>query len=275
VIEPVDAGHAASGEAPLDDAIVLVDVSAGYGGRTALRDVSLRLPCGQRVAIVGPNGSGKSTLLRVIAGLLRPWTGSVTVLGRPPGVAAGRLAYVPQADEVDWDFPVSVGDVVMMGRYVHIGVGRSPSSEDNGRVSAALEAVEMVDLRGQQIGALSGGQRRRAFLARAIAAEPSVYLLDEPLTGVDIATQEIILDVLDRAAAAGRVVIASTHDLQVVARRFDRVILLNQQVIADGPSSLALDPHRLALTYADQLLRLPESSGDHAIDESHHAGRPG
>ncbi len=172
--------------------------------------------------MVGPNGAGKSTLLKIMAGLLRPVSGTVTVLGQPVGRAARRVAYLPQAEAVDWQFPVAVSDVVMMGRYPLIGIGRRPSGIDRDQVAAALETVRMTHLRGRQIGALSGGQRRRVFLARALAAEPDLFLLDEPVTGVDATTQEELMDVLEAQTRLGRTVVASTHDLLCAAQRFHR-----------------------------------------------------
>jgi ABC-type Mn2+/Zn2+ transport system ATPase subunit len=169
--------------------IKLVDVTAGYGDRAAISGVSLSLAPGSLTAIFGPNGGGKSTLLKCIAGLMRPWSGSVDVLGASVGLHAKRVAYVPQAEQVDWSFPVSVAEVVMMGRTPALGPFGRPRAVDHAAVADALARVDMADLAQRQIGELSGGQRRRVFLARAIAADPEIYLLDEPVTGVDPTTQ--------------------------------------------------------------------------------------
>ncbi len=249
-------------------AIRVEGVSAGYGGRQALDDVDLEISRGALVAIFGPNGGGKSTLLKLIAGLIKPWAGSVDVLGAPAGEEAKRVAYVPQAELVDWSFPVSVWDVAMMGRYPRLGPLRRPGRADREAVEAALERVAMADRRGSQVGALSGGQRRRAFLARAIAAAPDLYLLDEPVTGVDVTTQEDLMSLLVGETAAGRTAVATTHDLAAAAEHFSTVVALNRRVIATGPSSLILDPEILSQTYGGHLLVLNDSAV--VLDDAHH-----
>jgi ABC-type Mn2+/Zn2+ transport system ATPase subunit len=249
-------------------AVRVSGVSAGYDHQAALEGVDLELAAGSLVAVFGPNGGGKTTLLKLIAGLLRPWTGTVLVLGQPAGEAAKRVAYVPQAEQVDWSFPVSVWDVAMMGRYARLGAWRRPGSEDAAAVSGALARVGMLERRGSQIGALSGGQRRRAFLARAIAAEPDLYLLDEPVTGVDVTTQEDLMTLLQEETTRGRTVIATTHDLAAAAEHFSTVVAINRRVIAVGPSDLILDPDLLSRTYGGHMLML----GDRAVimDDAHH-----
>ncbi len=253
-------------------AVSIDDVGAGYEERVALEHVSLSIPAGTLVAIVGPNGGGKTTLLKLIAGLLRPWTGTLAVLGGAPGEAAHRIAYVPQAELVDWSFPISVWDVAMMGRYPLIGPLRRPRPNDRAKVAEALDRVGMTKVARSQIGALSGGQRRRAFLARAIAAEPELFLLDEPVTGVDVTTQEELMALLRDEVRQGKTVLATTHDLPAAAEHFDAVIGLNRVVTATGPASIALDPDVLARTYGGHLLVL----GDHAVvlDDAHHHDMP-
>ena len=256
-------------DSPAGIAVRLSAVSAGYGTRVALTDLSLDVKSGSLLAIIGPNGAGKSTLLKVIAGLLRPFAGSVEVLGGPPGGQAKRIAYVPQAENVDWSFPVTVGDVVMMGRVPLIGPLRSPSSLDKQAVHRALDTVGMQGSVDRQIGALSGGQRRRVFLARALAAGPDLYLLDEPVTGVDVTTQEELMDVLEAEAQAGRTVIATTHDLAFAAKRFHQAAFVNGRVIAAGPATLVMDPELLSATYGGHVIVLP--TGDRTvIDDAHH-----
>jgi ABC-type Mn2+/Zn2+ transport system ATPase subunit len=249
-------------------AVRVEGVTAGYDHRPALQDVDLEIRAGSLVAIFGPNGGGKSTLLKLIADLIRPWSGTVEVLGEPAGEAATRIAYVPQAELVDWSFPVSVWDVAMMGRFPRLGPWRRPGQRDRDAVAAALERVGMDQLRSSQIGSLSGGQRRRAFLARAIAAEPDLYLLDEPVTGVDVTTQEDLMALLAAETSAGRTAIATTHDLAAAAEHFTTVVGLNQRIIAVGPSSLVLDPDVLQRTYGGHLLVL----GNQAVvlDDAHH-----
>ncbi len=250
------------------DAIRLTGVSSGYDGRQALEDVSLSVAGGSLVAIFGPNGGGKSTLLKLIAGLIRPWQGTVEVLGAPAGEEARRVAYVPQAEMVDWSFPVSVWDVAMMGRFPQLGPWRRPGAGDREAVETALERVGMADRRGSQIGALSGGQRRRAFLARAIAAAPDLYLLDEPVTGVDVTTQEDLMRLLADETAVGRTAVATTHDLAAAAEHFGTVVALNRRIIAIGPSSLVLDPDVLSRTYGGHLLMLNDRTV--ILDDAHH-----
>jgi ABC-type Mn2+/Zn2+ transport system ATPase subunit len=252
-------------------AVRLDDVSAGYGGGTALSHLTLDVAGGSLLAVVGPNGAGKSTLLKVIGGLLQPYSGTVEVLGGPVGANAHRIAYLPQAEAVDWQFPVSVGDVVMMGRYPLIGYARGPRAEDRDRAAAALVTVKMAAFANRQIGALSGGQRRRVFLARALAANPDLYLLDEPVTGVDAVTQEDLMDVLEAEARAGKTVIATTHDLLCAAQRFHQAALLNGRLVAHGPANLVLDQQLLAQTYGGHVLILAGGDGAAvALDDAHH-----
>lgn len=256
-------------------AVRLSDVSAGYGDRVALSHITLNVARGSLLAVVGPNGAGKSTLLKVIAGLLKPYSGSVEVLGGTVGTSARRIAYLPQAEAVDWQFPVSVGDVVMMGRYPLIGIGRGPRRHDHQLVGAALETVGMQDAMDRQIGSLSGGQRRRVFLARALAADPDLYLLDEPVTGVDAVTQEDLMDVLEAQTGSGKTVIATTHDLLCAAQRFQQAALINGRLIAKGAANLVLDQELLAETYGGHVLILSTGDGGAvALDDAHHHDEP-
>ena len=269
------AGGALVTEAPSSTrtgpAVGLEDMTAGYDTRAALTNVSLTVPPGSLLAVIGPNGAGKSTLLKVIAGLLRPWSGRVSVLGGPPGSSAARIAYLPQAEAVDWDFPVTVGEVVMMGRYGRLGFWRRPGRADRERVAEALAMVGMADAVDRQIGALSGGQRRRVFLARALAAEPELYLLDEPVTGVDATTQEELMDVLEAEARSGKTVIATTHDLICAAQRFHEAAFIDGRLVAQGPADLVLDQGLLAATYGGHVLILPGDDGRRlVIDDAHH-----
>ena len=259
----LDAGHA---RAHAD--IWLSDVTVGYGDRVALEDVSLAIEAGSLLAVVGPNGAGKSTLLKLMAGLIRPWRGRIELLGHPAGQQARRVAYVPQAELVDWGFPVTVNDVVMMGRFPRLGPIRRPGSDDRRAVAHALEQVGMADHARTQIGRLSGGQRRRVFLARALAAEPDVFLLDEPVTGVDPTTQEQLMDLLEAQATRGKTVVATTHDLACAAQRFQKVLAVNRRIVAHGPSSLVLDPDVLARAYGGHLLVLGQ--GAVILDDAHH-----
>ena len=249
-------------------AIWMAGVTAGYDDRAALEDVDLAIEPGTLLAVVGPNGAGKSTLLKLMAGLLPAWQGRVEILGDAPGRHARRVAYVPQAELVDWAFPVTVGDVVMMGRYPGLGPWRRPGPADRRAVLDALTLVGMHGHESTQIGRLSGGQRRRVFLARAIAADPDVYLLDEPVTGVDTTTQEDLMDILEGEARAGKTVVATTHDLACAAQRFQRVVAVNRRIVVHGPASLVLDPAVLARTYGGHLLVLGGQTV--VLDDAHH-----
>ena len=259
---------AAVPSAPPATTIQLSDVAVGYDERPVLEAINLSLSAGALTAVVGPNGGGKSTLLRLIAGLLKPWTGTISVLGAEPGTHARTIAYVPQAEAVDWGFPVAAGDVVMMGRYPKLGPLRRPGPADHAAVAGALDQVGMSDFARRQIGALSGGQRRRVFLARALAAEPTVYLLDEPVTGVDNATQEDLMAVLDAEARAGATVIATTHDLASAAQHFRSIVAINRTIVAQGEASLVLDADVLRRTYGGHLLFVGAEAV--VLDDAHH-----
>lgn len=209
-------------------------VSVHYGGDAVLQEVSLQVPHGAHVAVVGPNGAGKSTLLKALVGLLPLQKGRILIHGRPIGDLSNPVAYVPQREEVDWQFPVTVADVVMMGRYGRLGWLRRPGPTDRRAVATAIELMGLAEHAARPIGELSGGQQQRVFLARALAQEPHVLLLDEPFTGVDVAVRERILEVLATLRERHVTVLASTHDLELAATRFEHVVLLNRRVIASG-----------------------------------------
>lgn len=249
--------------------IEISNLTAGYGSRAAISDVSLSLTPGSLTAIFGPNGGGKSTLLKCIAGLMEPWRGNLLVLGSPVGVHAKRVAYVPQAEQVDWSFPISVAEVVMMGRTPTLGPLGRVRAADHRAVADALERVDLTSVAERQIGELSGGQRRRVFIARAIAADPDLYLLDEPVTGVDPTTQEKIMNILDAEAARGRTIVATTHDLACAAQRFHDVVALAGHVVAHGPAHLVLDRSVLEKTYGGHLVPLA-GGGVVLLDDPHH-----
>lgn len=215
--------------APDSPGLEVRDVSVTYRtGLAALRDMRFTLPRATITALVGVNGSGKSTLFKSIMGFVPLAAGDVRILGLPGREALRRnlVAYVPQAEEVDWTFPVLVGDVVMMGRYGHMGLLRRPSAEDRAKVAAALGRVGMAGLADRQIGELSGGQKKRVFLARALAQEGQVILLDEPFTGVDVTTEEAIITLLRALRDEGRVMLISTHNLGSVPDFCDRAVLI-------------------------------------------------
>ena len=219
--------------------IVGRDITVTYNnGHTALRNASFSIPNATICALVGVNGSGKSTLFKAIMGFVPLASGSVDILGKPAGRALKRntVAYVPQNEDVDWDFPVLVEDVVMMGRYGHMGLFRRPSAKDHKLVESALQRVDMLEYRDRQIGQLSGGQKKRVFLARALAQESRIILLDEPFTGVDVKTEESIIALMRGMRDEGRVMLVSTHNLGSVPQFCDHVVLINRTVLADGPA---------------------------------------
>ncbi len=224
-------------DAAAADGLVVDGVTVTYrNGNTALRDASFSVPRGSIAALVGVNGSGKSTLFKAIMGFVPLARGSVSILGDAAGRALKRnvVAYVPQAEEVDWNFPVLVEDVVMMGRYGHMNMLRIAGRRDRELVDAALERVGMTAYRKRQIGELSGGQKKRVFLARALAQEGQVILLDEPFTGVDVTTEQAIIELLRELRAEGRIMLVSTHNLGSVPEFCDRAVLINRTVLASG-----------------------------------------
>ena len=239
----------------MDAALRYTGVSVGYHGTPVLTHVDLDLRPGQRLALVGPNGAGKSTLIKSVLGLVPILAGSATVLGANPAAARGRAGYVPQTDTLDADFPLSAWQVVMMGRYRRIGWWRPARAADRRAVAEALDQVGLADRAGHRFGTLSGGQRQRILLARAIAAEPRLLLLDEPFNGVDAVSQDAIVGVLRQLTTGGTALVLSTHDLGVARDLADLVCLLNGRQWAVGPPAETLTAELLRRTY-----------GDHAVD---------
>ena len=250
----------------MSDRIALTDTkSAGLWARgvnvsyrtglTALRDASFAIPRGSIAALVGVNGAGKSTLFKAIMGFLPVADGEIGILGQSVKAAlkAGLVAYVPQAEEVDWTFPVLVEDVVMMGRYGHMGFLRMPKAADHTAVAQALSRVGMSDFRKRQIGELSGGQRKRVFLARALAQDGQVILLDEPFTGVDVQTEEAIIRLLRELRDEGRVMLVSTHNLGSVPEFCDQVVLVKGTVLFYGPTETTFTRDNLEAAFGGVL----------------------
>ncbi len=219
-----------------------------YNGHPALEDISFHLHAGERVAVVGPNGAGKSTLFKVVAGVLPPGKGEVKIYGSRPGGHV-CIAYIPQRTQVDWKFPVSVGDVVMMGRSAILGPLRWPKKHDREAVRAALATVELTALAHRQISELSGGQQQRMFIARALAQEAELMLLDEPLNGLDTPAQESLLKLLDALRDRQVTVMIATHNLDQASRYFDRILLLNQKIIGFGLPGDVLTTEKLRQAY--------------------------
>ncbi|MGV0656144.1 metal ABC transporter ATP-binding protein [Mycolicibacterium thermoresistibile] len=237
-------------------AIEVADVTVRYGEVVALRDISARVRRGTVCGLIGMNGSGKSTLFKTIVGLVRPDTGRVLLDGDPPAVARkrGAISYVPQSEQIDWSFPLSIHDVVMTGRYGHQGFTRRPRAADRAAVAAALDRVGLTDLARRQIGQASGGQRKRAFVARAIAQEADILLLDEPFAGVDTRTETALIALLRQLAADGKTVLVSTHDLRSLSTLADEVILLMRRVLAQGDPETVLAPDNLARAFGQDVL---------------------
>jgi ABC-type Mn2+/Zn2+ transport system ATPase subunit len=222
--------------------VVVVDLQVRYERVTALDGLSFRLGGGTAMGIVGPNGSGKSTLLKAVAGLVEPTRGTVRVDGKPPReLPPGTIGYVPQIEDVDWSFPVSVRDVVGMGRYPRLGPFRRFSAHDRDAVERAIAALDLGKLADRHISQLSGGQQQRVFVARAIAQEPKLLLLDEPTTGVDAATEDALLRVVRGLVAEGLPVLMTTHDLDRAPEWFDRLIVVDRKILADGVPAAVLD----------------------------------
>ncbi len=248
---------------PACPCLQLVDVSVAYAGgphgRTArngrdlaLQHITFQVESGHRVAVVGPNGAGKSTLLHLIAGTIQPTSGQVQIFGSGPGKHI-CIAYVPQRSQIDWSFPVTATDVVMMGRAGQIGLLRRPSRQDKQIVEESLARVNALSLAHKQIGELSGGQQQRIFIARALAQEAELLLLDEPLAGLDIPSQEAIFAILDSLRPSGVTILMATHDLALAAEHFDQIMLLNQAMVAFGEPTAVLTPENLVHAYGGRM----------------------
>ena len=230
------------------------DLSVSYGAQVVLEGISFALPRGQLVGIIGPNGAGKTTLLKAILGLVPVASGVVAVVGERPTRRGGLVAYVPQRDAINWRFPATVADVVLMGRYGRLGWLRRPGPADRAIVQRCLEQVGMAAHAGRPVGELSGGQQQRVFLARALAQEPEVLLLDEPISGVDTPTQDSVLGLLADLAAQGKTLLLTTHDLRCNMNYFDGLLALNRHLIALGPVERVLAPDVLTRTYGTQVV---------------------
>jgi manganese/iron transport system ATP-binding protein len=240
--------------------VQLEAVSVAYNGKLALKEISFSLAAGDSVAVVGPNGAGKTTLFRTIAGAMQPSRGAVRIYGHEPG---GHIciAYVPQRSEVAWDFPVTVQDVVMMGRIRKIGLFRWPRRKDWQFIRQSMRSVGVDGLADRQIAELSGGQQQKVFLAQAIAQEAELVLLDEPLGGLDLPSQEAIFEILEQLKGQGVSVLVATHDLNLAAERFDRVMLLNRRMIAMGTPNQVLTQSNLVQAYGNHLHPVQGESG--------------
>ncbi len=259
---------------PAAPVLALEDVVVSYpsidknGSVRALDNLSFRIEHGEQVAVVGPNGAGKSTLMKLIAGIISPSRGSVEVYGHGPDDHI-CIGYVPQRNQIDFSFPVTVEEVVMMGRVGLIGLFRWPRRRDWSAVHESLSRVNASHLARKQIGELSGGQQQRVFIARALAQEAELLLLDEPLAGLDGPSREAIFDVLQNLSPDGVTVLLSTHDLQLAADKFSRVMLLNRQLVAFDKPSVVLSPENLLSAYSGQVHRIDGQEGTIVLTDTH------
>jgi manganese/zinc/iron transport system ATP- binding protein len=230
-------------------AIEVHDLTVAYRDAPVLWDIDLTVPPGVLMAVVGPNGAGKTTLIKAILGLIQPVSGRVLVAGQPYAPRNQTIAYVPQRSTVDWDFPTTVADVVLMGTYGQLGWFRRPRAPQRAAAAEALKRVGLADFAHRQISQLSGGQQQRVFLARALVQDAPVYLMDEPFQGVDAVTETAIIAILRELRTRGRTVVVVHHDLQTVTEYFDWVTLLNVRLIASGPVAEVFTPENLRRTY--------------------------
>lgn len=258
-----------SGDPPLHEpqlALHVEDLTVSYRAGPVLWDIDVDVPRGVMCAIVGPNGAGKSTLIKSVLELVRPTAGHVRLLGLPYAAARKQIAYVPQRSSVDWDFPTTALDVVMMGRYGHLGWFRWPGRGTRARAKRALDEVGLAELADRQISELSGGQQQRVFLARALVQEADVYFLDEPMAGVDATTERAIVALLKGLRDAGKTVIVVHHDLATVRTYFDWLVILNVRIIAQGSVAETLTEANLRAAYGGSLALLGPALGAAAAE---------
>jgi manganese/zinc/iron transport system ATP- binding protein len=252
---------------PKTPALELHDVTVSYQKKPVLYGVDLQIPEGSLVGLIGPNGAGKSTLIRAVMGLLPLSSGWVKIFGQSFKDARKRVGYVPQREEVDWDFPVNVMDVVLMGRYGRLGLFKRPGKEDREKAREALDKVSMLPFAQRQISNLSGGQQQRVFLARALAQESDLYLMDEPFAGVDAATERAIIALLQELKSRGKTILVVHHDLTTAREYFDRLVLLNMRVVATGPTDQIFTAELLQKTYGGKLTLLSDVTSELARSE--------
>lgn len=248
--------------ANMDSSSPLFEVSqltVNYDQTPVLWDISLAIPGGAMVGIIGPNGAGKSTLIKAALGIVKPLSGKVQFFGQPLKSVRQRIAYVPQRESVDWDFPVTVKELVLMGRYGKLGLFRRPREADLAAAGHYLKLLGMEGYGDRQISQLSGGQQQRAFLARALLQEADIYFMDEPFAGVDLATEALIVQLLQKLKAEGKTIFVVHHDLNTVESYFDWVILLNMRLIAYGETSRYFTPHYLNAAYGKSYALLDEA----------------
>jgi len=243
----------------LEYALKIEQLNVNYGRTPVLWDISLAVPRGKLVGILGPNGAGKSTLIKAALGLVKPLSGSVAFFGKPLKACSGCVAYVPQRETVDWDFPITVRELVLMGRYGKLGLFHRPRAADRAAADHYLDKVKMLAFADRQISQLSGGQQQRVFIARALMQEADIYFMDEPFTGVDLATERVIMDLLRQLNAEGKTVFVVHHDLNTVESYFNWVILLNMRLVAAGEKDLHYTGEALQATFGKSISLLDEA----------------
>jgi len=241
------------------------DLTVAYQKKPVLWGIDLAVPKGKLVGIVGPNGAGKSTLIKAVMGLVSAYSGWVKIFGQPYKKNLTRVGYVPQRESVDWDFPVSVMDVVLMGRYGRLGLIKRPTKQDRDIARECLEKVKMLPFANRQIANLSGGQQQRVFLARALAQESDLYFMDEPFSGVDAATESAIITLLHELKSRGKTILVVHHDLPTAKSYFDMLLLLNMRIVAFGPTEEVFTYELLQKTYGGRLTILSEVA--HAVGQ--------
>lgn len=233
--------------------LVTEHLSASYGKSPVIFDINLKIPKGKIVGVVGPNGAGKSTLIKAVMGLVPKCSGKISIFGEPVKKGLRYIGYMPQRENIDWDFPVSVYDVVMMGRYQKLGLLRNPGVKDKELVYECIDKMELTPFKDRQIADLSGGQQQRVFLARALAQESDLYFMDEPFSGIDARTEQAIMAVLHKLRDEGKTLMVIHHDLASVRDHFDYLVLINHQVIATGPTKEVFTIENLENTYGGDL----------------------
>ncbi len=242
---------------------VVIDIkglNVSYTTKRILTSIYLQVESGKSYGLIGPNGAGKSTLLKAVLGLIDDYVGDIKVLDKNIDEVRKHLAYVPQKDEIDFSFPASVNDIVMMGRYPHKSIFQRLNAEDKKIAESAMKSLEILDLRDRQIGQLSGGQQQRVFIARALAQEADIYLFDEPFVGVDITSENIIISIMKNLVKDGKTLITVHHDLTSISTYFDSVIMINQRLIAAGSVDKVFNQENLSKCYGPQLTLLQKSA---------------
>lgn len=240
-------------------ALMVNQLTVNYGKTPVLWDISLAIPSGLLIGIVGPNGAGKSTFIKAVLGLIKPISGKIEFFGQPLKKVRQRVAYVPQRESVDWEFPVTVRDLVMMGRYGRLGLWRRPREADWIAVDHYLDIVGMKSYADRQINQLSGGQQQRIFIARALLQEADIYFMDEPFAGIDIASEKMIVQLLQQLRARGKTVFVVHHDLNTVENYFDWIMLLNMRLVACGPVNEVFTPRHLNVAYGKNFALFDEA----------------